>query len=232
MRFPLRALILPLCTGGLLLSGCAGGLPAAQPAQNRLAPELNQLRQDQQSLSERVQHLQDNLVLLEARLQDQQKTLEQLQSSRAPEKGTAAGQIAPPAAAGPSRPAVTTEAPQPSATQTYLQAFADYAAARYAEAVQGFNLFLENFPDNDYAGNARYWLAECYLAQDQYERAAEEFRRAAELYPRNGKAPAALLKLAAVQQKLGKKGEADQTLRLLRARYPQSDAAKKSLQGP
>jgi tol-pal system protein YbgF len=231
MRFPLRALILPLCTGGLLLSGCAGGLPT-RPVQNRPSPELKQLRLDQQSLSERVQRLQDNLVLLEARLRDQQKTLEQLQSARAPEKGTSAGQIAPPVAPEPSRPAVTTEAPQPSATQTYLQAFADYAAARYADATEGFNLFLENFPDNDYAGNARYWLAECYLAQNRYERAAEEFRRAAELYPRNSKAPAALLKLAEVQEKLDEKGEAEQTLRLLRARYPQSDAAQKSFQAP
>lgn len=223
-RIPLF-LTLPLAG---LLAACA---PATAPGPAGVDPgRVAHLEQAQTDFGQRLQRLQDNLLLLEARVADQQQLLEEIRRGQVAEKGTGAGQITAPAPSGaePATPPVAAR-PQPAATDVYLQAFADYAAGRYQRAVDGFSRFLADYGDSDYAGNAQYWLAECYLAMKQYSQAATAFEQTAERYPQSAKAAEALLKLAATQRQLGETERAAETERLLRSRYPQSDAARKIL---
>ncbi len=215
------------------VAGCAASLPspppapaapaASAPAADPAIMERLQARQD--DLSRRLQQFQDQFLLLEARLADQQQAIAEIRRSLAAEKVTPSGQITAPAESPPG-------APPPSPTDVYLQAFGDYAAGRYPQAIQGFSLFLKHFPDNDYAGNAVFWLAECFYAQQQYPRAAAAFAQVADHYPNSSKAPDALLRLAETQLRQGDSGQADETLRRLRSRYPDSSAARKSLPAP
>lgn len=220
----------------LLIVGCAGPLPASRPQAG--GPEaLAQLREQQQDLVTRVQQLQDGMAQLEARLRDQQQQLDGLRKAAETGKGTVAGQITTPAAAtAPGQPAPANGAPPaptpPSPAAVYLQAFADYAAGRYDQAIEGFRLFLREFADNAYAGNARYWLGECYFARNDFREAAAAFQKVVDSYPQSAKAPDALLRRAAALQASGDALQADATLRLLRARYPASSAARKSVQSP
>lgn len=213
-----------------LLAACA---PAVAPAPSIDPGRVAKLEQARADFDQRLQQLQDNLVLLEARVADQQKTLDQMHQELVAEKGTRAGQIASPP---PTQPAVAAPAPatapQPAATEVYLQAFADYAAGRYQQAVTGFSRFLEVYSASDYAGNAQYWLAECYLGMKQYDLAAKAFAQTADRYPENAKAAEALFKLAETQKLLGQPERAADTMNRLQSRYPDSAAAKKSLSAP
>ncbi|MBE0596867.1 MAG: tol-pal system protein YbgF [Desulfuromonadales bacterium] len=208
----------------LVLTGC---LPPSQlasaPAAGDGQPELAQLRQEQAELARQMQRLQDNLLLLEGRLHDQQQMLLELRLLSS-QMVTPDGQKAGSGAAGTPLGAPRAAAP----TEIYLQAFASYASGRCPEAITGFQEFLRLYPGNDYAGHALYWLGECYDSQQQHAAAADAFRQAAERSPQGGKAPEALARLAVSLQKLNHRTEAEEVLRLLRQRYPESAAAKRS----
>jgi tol-pal system protein YbgF len=209
-----------------LLAGCAVPLPAGPvPAVDRT--EIARLDTAHDELARQLQQLQDQLLRLEARQTAQQQALAELRRSLAAEKVTPSGQMTAPAV-----PVSIPGAGPLSPTEVYRQAFSDYAAGRYPQASQGFTLFLQNFPGSDYAGNALYWLAECHFAQQQYAEAAKAFALVADNYMNSGKAPDALLKLAETQLRLGDSGSADETLRRLRSRYPDSTAARQSPPSP
>lgn len=160
--------------------------------------------------------------MLEARLYDQQRAIDNLKSKTHAETGLP--QTGEPVDSG-------TELSEPgelTPTEVYLAAFGDYAAGNYRNSIRGFNRFLQFFPANDYASNARYWLAECYLALERYQEAISEFDRVAVDYPKSSKAPDALLKKAAALYQLDREEDAIDSLRILEERYPNSSAARKA----
>ena len=66
---------------------------------------------------------------------------------------------------------------------------------QYAHALDAFAAFLVKWPDHPNADNATYWRGECYFAQGEYARAAEQFEGAIARFPLGNKVPDALLKL-------------------------------------
>jgi tol-pal system protein YbgF len=232
MRMIFRATLLAATL--LALTGCAvTGAGQTQPLQAQQLPstDLEALQRQQQGLGLQVEQLRNNLLLLEARMQDQQQHIEQLRATLQTQKGTTAGEkaaILPPSVAA--LAPETASHPPSSPTETYLQAFSDYASGRYAQAVLGFESFLRHFPDNDYAANAQYWLGECFLAQQLHPRAAEAFQKTFSRYPQGAKTPDALLKLANTYQQMNQPDQATAALRTLRQHYPDSTAARQSEQ--
>jgi tol-pal system protein YbgF len=213
----------------LALGGCAT-TGALQPGKARSA-DADTLRGQQQGLSRQIEQLQDNLLLLEARVHDQQQLLEQLRSALPSQKVTTGGEKA--GAVLLPAPSLTPKAPSEpplSPTETYLQAFSDYASGDYTRAILGFENFLRHFPNNDYAANAQFWLGECFLSQQLYPRAAEEFQKTFSRYPQGAKTPDALLKLAFTFTQMNEPERATATLQTLRQRYPGSAAARQSEQ--
>jgi tol-pal system protein YbgF len=226
------ALVTRICSALALGCALAACTPAVAPAPAIDPTRIVHLEQSQADLDQRLQRLQDNLVLLEGRFADQQKMLAEFHQELQTQKGTPGGQITPslqpPAATGPT----PEPRPQPAAAEVYRQAFADYAGGRYPQAVTGFSRFLAEYSASDYAGNAQYWLGECYLGMKQYDQAIRAFEQTADRYPESAKAADALLKLAETQRLLGSTKSADDTLRRLRSRYPDSPAAHKSQATP
>ena len=157
---------------GVALSGCAVPPTAAAPA-SQLEHDFAKMQQDQRELAKKLDRIQTNLILIEARVQDQQQLLEQLRQKPVAQKVTPNGQNTG-ASPTPSASAATSGSPPPPA-EIYLKAFADYAAGRYAEATGGFTTFLKTYPDSDFAGNARYWLGGCYYAQQAYPQGVPAF---------------------------------------------------------
>lgn len=207
------------------LAGCAVPSPAPDRA---LQGDVVRLQGEQEALSLRMQRLQDNLLLIEARVQDQQRLIDAMRQGLAAQKVTATGEMTVSAAPAATSPAEGVAALSP--TEIYLQAFADYASGRFAEAIAGFESFLSRYPDSDYAGNAQYWLGECYYSLQQPALAAEAFGKVAAHYPQGGKAAEALLKMALALRQMNQDEQAGQALQLLRERYPDSAAARKSLE--
>jgi tol-pal system protein YbgF len=128
-------------------------------------------------------------------------------------------------------PAVTTTSDtgsrQPSATDTYLQAFSAYTAADYSAATSGFNTFIQRYPRNPYIPNAYFWNGEALLAQNNLEQAVEAFSAVVKEYPEAHKAPDALVKLAQIYAQLGQTSQAQQLLHQLELKYPKSSARKR-----
>lgn len=123
------------------------------------------------------------------------------------------------------QPLSPAEAAGQSATETYLKAFTDYASGRFPEAIAGFRNFIGSYPDNVFAGNAQYWLGECYYSQRLLSRAAEEFNQVLNRYPDGVKAPEALLKLIAIYGDLNQPEMQTQLRQQLLERYPLSRAS-------
>jgi tol-pal system protein YbgF len=213
-------LILLLSTA---LTGCALSAPSGDGS--RMRNELSRLQQDQQELSRQVAQLQDNVRKLENRLQEQQKFAGNLRSTETAQKVTPSGQKTE------ASDGIAQAGDRTSSTELYLKAFADYASGRYPEAIKGFVAFVRNYPANDYAGNAQYWLGECYYALENYEQAVRELEKVEKLYPANSKVPDALLKMVPALRKLNRFERAREVTDTLLRRFPDSPAAQKARAG-
>jgi tol-pal system protein YbgF len=203
-----------------MMSACVAAT-APSASGSMASSELVTIQQQLDENEIRVQRLQDSLVMLEVRLLDQQRLVESLRQQ------LAGGDFKPGAATVATGMAAT---PKKSPTEIYLAAFGDYAAGNYKKSIKGFSTFLLHFPANDYAGNARYWLAECYLAQGKYDQAIVEFEKVYVDFPQGNKAADALLKMAAAQHQLNQSEKAIETIQLLKERYPKSAAARRAKQ--
>lgn len=196
----------------LLLNACAA-TPRTTALPSAPAGALERLTAEQQQLDQRLVQLQDNLLLLEARVMDQQALIDQMRES------------------APAAPVSVTTVPQTEVTpaELYRQAFAAYASGDYPRGETDFTRFVALFPNNEYVANARFWLAECYLAQSEYPQAAATFHNIAEDYPRSALAPKALWKEAVTHERSGATQKAAEVLTTLRKRYPGSSEAQKPL---
>lgn len=221
MRFELN--LITMLLAGSFLGGCA--IPSQPPNTSRAMNDLARLNSTQQQQGQRLEQLQQQIQLLETRLEEQQAATAELQQLAA-QKGTTGWQKT--ESTSPGTPYTT---PQGSPTELYLQAFADYAAGRYQPAIKGFNAFIDNYPGNDYAGNAQYWLGECYYALEDYPQAVQAFEKTASQYPESGKAPEALLKMVPALGQLNQFEQGREALQLLLRRYPSSPAATRAKAG-
>lgn len=205
-----------------LLAACAP--PASVPPSGNLAQDVRRLQSSLDSQEQSLQRLARQVTELEGQLARQAQQLEQLKEQpRQAETGRQAVLI--PTLPAPPATAVQGEG---SPTEVYLQAFGDYASGRYQAAVHGFENFLQRFPNNSYASNAQFWLADCYFNQQQYAQAIEEFEQVLNDYPNAPKNPDALLKIAIAHLQLGAPDEARQAVATLSRRYPKSTATQKA----
>lgn len=209
----------------IILTGCAVQVPREPVTEiGKADVELQQLRQEQLTLASKVTSLEAQVRRLEVRLQALQASTS-WQSVHSTEMVTGNGQKAEPGAALPGPEQIATSST--TATDIYLKAFSDYASGRFSEAITGFRQFLERYPDNDFSGNAQFWLGECYYSQRLLSRALTEFSLVAERYPDASKAPDALLRMAGIYDELNQPENRRRTEDLLLQLYPQSDAGKK-----
>lgn len=78
----------------------------------------------------------------------------------------------------------------------YQNAYDDLRFGEYESAIEGFRKFIDQHPGDKLAGNAQYWIGECYYGMKDFKRAAEEFKKVRENYPKGNKVPDARLKHA------------------------------------
>ncbi|MCK5543324.1 MAG: tol-pal system protein YbgF [Desulfobacterales bacterium] len=99
---------------------------------------------------------------------------------------------------------------------------------KFDNAIKLFTQFLENYPHNDLADNALYWIGECYYAVADFQKAIETFKKVVDQYPRGMKVPDALLKTAYSYFSLKDKNRAHHYLKLVVEKYPFSEASEKA----
>ena len=91
-----------------------------------------------------------------------------------------------------------------------------------------FEEFVAVYPDHKLAGNAQYWIGECYYSQKRFAEAAEEFAKVEKSYPASHKVPAALLKKGLSLAELKRMPEAQAALQRIVERHGQSEEAAKA----
>ncbi|RME40440.1 MAG: outer membrane protein assembly factor BamD [Deltaproteobacteria bacterium] len=211
----------------LLIAGCAA--PPAQ-TQHAGAPavtraDIEQLRQEQQQMRRQVELLTSQLELLKQQIE------EGAPRTAPAQMGTRGGEKATPQPAEPAPKVVVEAAPQAdlSPNRLYLQGFSQHTDGHYAEAADTFRTFLNRYPDNPFAGNAQYWLAESYYRQRMFSRAASEFEKVLPYGSKEqpGRVPEALARLVEIYRQLGQPALAEQALQKLRLNFPDSNAARR-----
>ncbi len=101
-----------------------------------------------------------------------------------------------------------------------------YDEGDHETAIEGFELFLEKFPDSDMADNARFWIGEVFFAEKWYEKAILEYEKVIKNYPDGNKVPGAYLKQGIAFHKLGENANARLILQTLLRKYPESDESE------
>ncbi|EPC04385.1 hypothetical protein L861_03425 [Litchfieldella anticariensis FP35 = DSM 16096] len=115
--------------------------------------------------------------------------------------------------------------PTEDARAAYQQAFQHVQNRDFPAAIQAFEAFVNNYPDNSLTANGHYWLGELYSAQSELEPAAQAFETVINDYPQSNKVPDALYKLGLLRARQGQPDVSRELLIRVRDDYPQSSAA-------
>lgn len=113
-----------------------------------------------------------------------------------------------------------------TARAAYEQAFAALRGGRYEQAIGGFERFVADYPQSEYAGNAQYWLGEANYVTRRFERAVQEFNKLIANYPDSAKVPDAHLKIGFTYYEMGRWADARRSLSEVQSRFSTSAAAR------
>jgi tol-pal system protein YbgF len=145
--------------------------------------------------------LRDAIAQLDGRLQvaehQSQVALEEARAARldaaAPGSAAVAGSpvddsapYAAPGEVGGAPPSASVE------LRAYRDAYNTWRTDDYDACIDRFREFLQTYPSSDYADDAAYWMADCYLEQGDFQNAILRFDDVTSRYPTSEKAPEAL----------------------------------------
>lgn len=109
--------------------------------------------------------------------------------------------------------------------EIYDTAYLDVTRGNYGLAIDGFEEYLESYPDSELADNAQYWIGQCYYEQRDFFKAIEEFGKVLDIYPRGDKVPGAMVKLGMSYLEVNDRASAKKIFRQVVELYPHTDEA-------
>jgi len=191
-----------------------------------------------QGLSDNLQDIQARVAKLSQQMNDVQGLLQSIDgkvsggvsstqsatSSGPPTGYSAANQPSAQAPAGDN----PTPLPTVSSDTLYQNALRDFSTGKYDLARQEFSDYLRNFPTNELASNAQFYLGEISYAQGNYQDALAQYEIVMSNYPKSFKLAAAMLKKSFAELELGMKSSGIRDLRELIRRFPGSDESRRA----
>ncbi|GAC1395044.1 MAG: tol-pal system protein YbgF [Thermoanaerobaculia bacterium] len=207
-----------------LLAAACGSTSGAKPAATVPAPsdlQLVSLQTSMTELLERLDVMNDRITRLEKASEERAVTSAPVAAPRAAIAPAASHGAevsgAPPKRAAPLRSAAIAD--------TYRNAIVMFGKNRYAESRVTFQQVFDADPSGELADNALFWIGETYFASADYNNAIRYYKRVAEEYGDQNKAPDAMYKLAVAYEKTSDLALARTTLHEVIARYPYSAPA-------
>ena len=215
---------------------------SVQEATANSSSRIDTMSTQTQGLSDNMQDVQARVAKLGQQMNDIQGLLQSIDGkisggvstpqngySGAPSPGSSLqtqpnpGSSQPPQAANsvPSMPAI-------SADTLYQNALRDFSTGKYDLARQEFGDYVRNFPTNDLASNAQFYLGEISYAQGDFQNAIAQYEIVTGNYPKSFKLAAAQLKKAFAEIELGMKSTGIRDLREVLRRFPGSDEARRA----
>lgn len=202
---------------------------SVQEVQANTGSRIDTMTQQSQGLSDNVQDVQARVAKLSQQLNDVQNLLQSIDAkvSGGSVTGAPASIPASSGAGGASQPS-STGMPSISADTLYQNGLRDLTSGKYDLARQEFSDYIQNFPSNDLAGNAEFYLGEIAYAQNDYKTAISSYETVLANYPKSFKVAASLLKKASAEIELGMKASGIRDLREVVRRFPGSDEARRA----
>jgi len=108
----------------------------------------------------------------------------------------------------------------------YKAAFTLIRERQYDASIEALLSFIQDFPQGSLLGNAHYWLGEVYMVQGDASLAALSFEYVISEFPEHRKIPDALYKAGVAYQNVGDVDKANELLRRVLVKYPDSSAAR------
>ena len=130
------------------------------------------------------------------------------------------------ALAAPATATAATAASPVEQQAAYDAAFQSLKELRYADAAQGFQSFVDTYPQSDLAGNAQYWLGESYYVTRNYEIALDAFETLLRDYPDSTKRGDGLLKIGFTHYELDQFDRARAALEQVQQEFPDSTLSR------
>lgn len=199
----------------LLLAAACGSSSGPKPAVAAPVadPQIAALQASMTELLERLDVMNDRVTRLEKAAEERQ----------APSPSPVP---APPRATITQPPNVrSTPMRAASIAETYRNAITLFGKNRYAEARAAFQRVFDADSSGELADNALFWIGETYFAAGDYNNAIRYYKRVADEFGDQNKAPDALYKLAISYEKTSDLAQARTTLQEVIARYPYSAPA-------
>jgi tol-pal system protein YbgF len=211
--------------------------PMVSNSMGTLVVQLQQLQEEVRRLNGVVEQQSAEISRLKEqsleRYVDLDRRIADLSKGGAVSMGAAAGAQGgvantPTTGAVASEPPANMQPLQPGEEAAYQSAYGYVKTRNFAEAVEGFQKFLQNYPYGRYAPNAHYWLGELYLVIDpqELELARQSFQLLLDQYPNNAKIPDALYKLGKVHFLKGNSERSREYLDRVIAEYPGHPASQ------
>ena len=113
-----------------------------------------------------------------------------------------------------------------SAKDVYMSAYEAYKNDRNREAREKFQSVLQDFPENQYSDNARFWIGESYYREENYEDAILAYEELFRNNPKSDKVPGAMLKQGLAFYALKDKKTGKIILEKLIQKYPDTEQAQ------
>jgi tol-pal system protein YbgF len=204
---------------------------SVQEVQANTGSRIDTMTQQTQGLSDNLQDVQARVGKLSQQLTDMQNLLQSIDAKVSGGSTIGAPAAAPGGNAGgaapPPSPATPNMAPI-SADTLYQNGLRDLTSGKYDLAREEFSDYIQNFPSNDLAGNAEFYLGEIAYAQNDYKTAITSYDTVLANYPKSFKLAASLLKKASAEIELGMKASGIRDLREVERRFPGSDEARRA----
>lgn len=112
------------------------------------------------------------------------------------------------------------------AQKLYEDASTLFKNKKYREAREKFNIFLKQFPKNELADNAQFWIGETYYAEKDFEGAILAYETLLKGYPASRKTAGALLKQGMAFAELDDRKTAKVIFQKLIDKHPDSKEAQ------
>jgi len=200
-----------------------------QEVQANTGSRIDTIAQQTQGLSDNLQDVQARVGKLSQQLTDVQNLLQSIDGKISGAGGVPGG-LQPGGGNPPPGGNTATPAAMPpiSADTLYQNALRDYNTGKYDLARQEFSDYIKNFPSNDLASNAQFYLGEVAYSQRDYKGAIAAYEVVLMNYPSSFKQGASLLKKGLAELELGMKASGTRDLRDVVRRFPNSDDARRA----
>ncbi len=241
----LRTLVQQSLDGMGQLKGDMGSLQkTVQEVQANAGSSIASATQTTQGLQDNVQEIQARVGKLSQQMTDVQNLLQSIDaklSGNAPassatqnaspslnQGGPAMAPTGPGGAPGPGPGAGSSGMPNISADTLYQNALRDFTSGKYDLSRQEFSDYTRNFPTNDLASNAQFYLGEIFYAQNDFTNAITSYDNVMTNYPKSFKLAASMYKKGMSELELGLKASAVRDLREVERRFPGSDESRRA----